>query len=70
MNFIASLIRNPVAVTVGVILIGLFGTLALFRIPIQLTPDVDIPTVSVQTTWPGRSPAEVEREIVDERNAS
>jgi len=43
----------------------LFGFISLFRIPIQLTPNVDLPEISVLTTWRGASPVEVEREIVD-----
>lgn len=58
-------INKPVSVTVGVILLVLFGLISLFRIPIQLTPNVDIPEVSVETVWQGASPQEVEREIVD-----
>ena len=67
MNFIRGCIRNPVAVTVGVILVALFGILALLRIPIQLTPDVDIPLLTVTTRWAGRSPLEIEREITYEQ---
>ncbi|MDA0990249.1 MAG: efflux RND transporter permease subunit [Verrucomicrobia bacterium] len=65
MKLIDQSIKMPVTVAVGVILVVLFGTLALTRIPIQLTPDVDQPRVSVETVWPGASPQEVEREITD-----
>jgi len=58
-------IKKPVTVSVGVILIVLFGLLTLFRIPVQLTPNVDLARVSVMTFWPGASPLEVEREITD-----
>ena len=58
-------INKPVTVTVGVILLVLFGLISLFRIPIQLTPNVDMPQISVTTPWRGASPLEVEREIVD-----
>lgn len=58
-------IKKPVTVTVGVILLVMFGLISLFRIPIQLTPNVDMPEVSVETLWRGSSPVEVEREIVD-----
>jgi HAE1 family hydrophobic/amphiphilic exporter-1 len=58
-------IKKPVTVSVGAILLLLFGFLALLRIPIQLTPNVDLPEVSIQTTWAGASPEEVEREITD-----
>jgi HAE1 family hydrophobic/amphiphilic exporter-1 len=60
-------IRSPVTTTVGVILLVLFGSIALFRLPVQLTPEVEQPQVSVSTSWPGASPAEVEREIVEEQ---
>ena len=58
-------IRHPVSVIVGVFFVILFGMLALFRIPVQLTPDITRPQITVTTVWPGASPQEVEREIVD-----
>ena len=67
MKIINEAIRYPVTTAVGVMFLVLFGTIALFRIPIQLTPDVDEPNVSVNTFWPGASPQEIEREIVDEQ---
>ena len=65
MKVTESSIRSPVAVAVGVILVCMFGLVGLFDIPIQLTPDVDKPRISVSTIWPGASPPEIEREIVD-----
>ncbi len=67
MNLVEGSIRYPVRVAVGAILLLLFGGLALFRIPVQLTPTVDEPEVTVGTFWPGASPQEIEREIVDEQ---
>lgn len=64
MKLIDSAIHRPVSAIVGVLLIALFGLIALFRIPIQLTPDVDRPIVTVTTFWPGASPEEVEQEII------
>lgn len=60
-------IRRPIGVLVGVLLTMMFGVLSLTGIPIQLTPDVTTPTLTVQTTWPGAAPAEVEREILQEQ---
>jgi len=60
-------IRYPVTTAVGVILLILFGGLALTRIPVQLTPEVELPQVFVTTVWPGASPHEIEREIIDEQ---
>lgn len=67
MKIITSSVRYPVSTAVGVILLSLFGSIAFFDIPIQLTPNVVDPEVSVTTVWPGASPQEVEREIVDEQ---
>src|SRR3954463_11137489 len=64
---ITTFVHNPVKVTVGVILILLFGILAMFRLPMQLTPEVEIPTLTIETVWPGASPQEVEQEIVQEQ---
>ncbi|MFM8985990.1 MAG: efflux RND transporter permease subunit, partial [Planctomycetia bacterium] len=64
MNLIAACVASPVKVAVGVILVTLFGILAILSMPVQLTPEVQIPTVSVQVTWRGASPQEIERELV------
>ncbi|MBC8430684.1 MAG: efflux RND transporter permease subunit [Desulfobacterales bacterium] len=65
MKLIDTAIKKPVTVTVGVLLLVLFGFISLFRIPIQLTPNVDLQEISILTTWRGASPVEVEREVVE-----
>ncbi len=65
MKLVDTAIKRPVTVTVGSILLIMFGFISLFRIPIQLTPNVDLPEVSVQTIWRGASSLEIEREIID-----
>ena len=67
MHPIESFVHNPVKVTVGALMVILFGLIALLRMPMQLTPEVQIPTITVETRWPGASPQEVEREIVKEQ---
>ena len=64
MNLIEWFVRNPVKVSVSVILVALFGTIALYKMPMQLTPEVEVPTITVTTMWPGASPQEVESEII------
>ncbi len=59
--------NNPVKVAVGAIFILLFGLIALFRIPVQLVPDVEMPQITVVTRWTGASPEEVEQEIIHEQ---
>ena len=65
MDIIQLSIRQPVSTFAGVILVVLFGILGLYQLPIQLTPDVEAPTISVNTTWPGATPYEIEKEIVE-----
>ena len=67
MHPIEAFVRNPVKVWVGVILVVLFGAVAWLNMPMQLTPEVQIPTISIETRWPGASPQEVEREIIQEQ---
>jgi HAE1 family hydrophobic/amphiphilic exporter-1 len=67
MNLITTFVHNPVKVSVGVILVVLFGILAMLSMPMQLTPEVQIPTLTIETAWPGASPQEVEREIIQEQ---
>ena len=52
MDVVRFSIENPVKIAVGVILTLLFGLIALTEIPIQLTPDVERPVVTVRTDGP------------------
>ena len=65
MDLVRFSINSPVKVIVGGLFIILFGLIEFTRIPIQLTPDVDQPRLTVSTLWLGASPEEIEREIVD-----
>src|SRR5690606_35749108 len=65
MDVVRTSIRQPVTVTVGVLLVMLAGVLAIRRLPIQLTPNVEDTIVAVTTLWEGASPQEVEQDVVD-----
>ncbi len=67
MGLIDFFVRNPSKVLVGVLLMALFGWVALRRMPMQLTPEVQTPTITIETRWPGASPQEVEQEIIVEQ---
>ena len=66
-GLIGAAIRYPVTVAVGVLIVLLGGLLALNAVPIQLTPEFRRPMIHVQTIWPGASPEEIEKEIVEEQ---
>jgi len=65
MNLIAAAINRPIAVISAVLLVVLFGLVALRTIPIQLAPDVNRPVITITTEWFGAAPVEVEREIIN-----
>lgn len=67
MNLINSFVNSPIKVSVGVLLLSLFGFISLFSMPMQLTPEVQTPTITVTTRWGGASPQEIEREIIVEQ---
>ena len=58
-------LSNPVAVAVGCILLVIFGLLSLSRLPIQMTPDITRPSISISTGWRAAAPEEIESEIVE-----
>ena len=66
MNYvIKQAIDKPIAVIALIFLSILFGYVALQNIPIQMTPDIEKPIYQVRVNWPGASPADVDREIVN-----
>ena len=67
MSKIQSFVNNPVKVAVGVLMVCMFGVIGALRMPMQLTPEVETPTLTVETRWPGASPQEVEQEIIQEQ---
>jgi HAE1 family hydrophobic/amphiphilic exporter-1 len=67
MSIIERSVRQPVTITVVVLLVVIFGLLGFLRVPVQLTPNVDQPVVSVTTRWIGASPQEIEQEILEEQ---
>ncbi len=65
MNIVRACVRNPVTTMVGVILAVLFGAISIQRIPVQLTPTIDRPVITVQTNYDGAAPREVEEELTN-----
>ena len=58
-------VKNPAGVAVAVAIITLFGLFSLKGLPVQLFPDIDLPQISVFSSWRAASPQEVESEILD-----
>jgi multidrug efflux pump subunit AcrB len=43
----------------------IFGTLSLVRLPVQMTPEIQRPEISISTSWRASAPNEVESEIIE-----
>ena len=65
MNLTAASLRNPTAVIVAILLAALFGAISLFKLPIQLTPDISQPEITISTSWRSAAPQEMESEIIE-----
>ena len=61
------IVRNGTLMTVVVLIITILGVLAALRIPVQMIPDLEVRTITVQTSWPGATPQDVEKEILIEQ---
>lgn len=53
-------IRRPVTVMMGVLIVIILGIMSLSRIPIDLYPKIEIPTIAVITSYAGVGPEEME----------
>jgi multidrug efflux pump subunit AcrB len=60
-------LNNPIIVTVTILIVCLFGILSYFRVPVQMTPDLDPRVISVQTRWAGATPQDIEKELLIEQ---
>jgi HAE1 family hydrophobic/amphiphilic exporter-1 len=58
-------VKRPVFATVIVMVFVVIGVLGYTRLPVDLFPKVDFPTVMITTAMPGASPQEMETEITN-----
>lgn len=56
-------VTRPVAVTMRIAALVLLGYICFLRLPIDLLPRIDIPTVAVNVNWPNTAPEEMETQI-------
>jgi multidrug efflux pump subunit AcrB len=61
------IVKRGTLVTVATLIVCILGIVAAFRIPVQMIPDLEVRTVTVQTRWPGATPQDIEKEIVIEQ---
>ena len=54
---------RPVATTVFMLLLIVFGVISLNRMAVREYPDIDVPTISIDTTYDGASSSVMETKI-------
>ena len=63
----AGIIRHGTLVTVIALIVAILGAAAALRIPVQMIPDLEVRTVTVETSWPGATPQDIEKDILIEQ---
>jgi hydrophobic/amphiphilic exporter-1 (mainly G- bacteria), HAE1 family len=58
-------IKRPIVTTVVMIAVVVFGIFALLKLDVDEFPDIEQPIVVVAVAYPGASPQQVEREVVN-----
>ncbi len=59
--------RRGTLLTVAVLIFCVLAIAAAVRMPVQMIPDLEVRTVSIETLWPGATPQDVEKEILIEQ---
>ena len=65
MNIANLTIKRPVATIMVLLMVVVLGFMALFKIPMDLMPDFDLPYAMVMTTYSNTSPEEVEALVTE-----
>lgn len=55
-----TIVKRPIAAVMFIAAIILFGLMAIFTMPQELTPDMDMPMLVISTIYPGAGPGDVE----------
>ncbi len=62
-TFIEAVTHRPVAVTMFVLSLAVFGMVSFSKLSVDLLPDISYPTLTVRTAWPGAAPEDVEERV-------
>src|SRR6188508_3305378 len=62
-GFLGGVVKRPVAVTMFMVALAVFGAVSLGKLPIDLLPEISYPTITVRTTYPGAAPEDIEDRI-------
>ncbi len=59
----ALVVRRPVAIAMLVLAFAVFGVVSFSKLPVDLLPEINYPTLTVRTTYPGAAPEDVEDRV-------
>jgi HAE1 family hydrophobic/amphiphilic exporter-1 len=54
---------RPVAITMFMVAIAVFGVVSLGKLPMDLLPEISYPTLTVRTAYPGAAPEDIEDRV-------
>ncbi len=60
---LAFIATRPVAITMVIVALTVFGMVSLAKLPMNLLPEISYPTLTVRTAFPGAAPEDVEDRI-------
>ena len=60
---LAVVTSRPVAISMLMLAIAVFGVVSLGKLSMDLLPEISYPTLTVRTAWPGAAPEDVEERI-------
>jgi HAE1 family hydrophobic/amphiphilic exporter-1 len=62
-SFLGQIVARPVAMTMLVLSVAVFGLVSFFKLRVDLLPEISYPTLTVRTSWPGSAPEDVEQRL-------
>ncbi|PZE22768.1 efflux RND transporter permease subunit [Paenibacillus xerothermodurans] len=70
MNFANFSVNRPITIFMLMIGLVILGSIAAPLLPVDLYPNMEIPTANVSVSWPGASPEQVENQVTKRVEAS
>ncbi len=58
-------IKRPVCIFICVLSLIVFGTSSVFQMPLESTPEIEMPVLMIMTPYYGASPEEIDRSVTD-----
>lgn len=63
MNIAKYSVNKPITIIMAILIVILLGVVSLVKLPLELFPDINLPYAVVVTTYEGKNPEEVERDV-------